>query len=162
MQINEETGEVEELSDLEFEELGFDRKFYIDSLEACEWYMKKINSITYRTNQLKEKYKSILRDLEREETGLKYLYEKQFITEIKKHIPDGKKSIKTLVGQASFKSCKPTIEVDEFEAIPPNFILEETKIVKKPDKEAIIRAFEAGEAPDGVRYIPERDSLTIK
>jgi hypothetical protein len=162
MQINEETGEVEELSDLELEELGFKKDFYIDSLEACEWYINKINSVSYRKNQLKKNYEAMLSDLEREEKSLKYLFENQFVTEIKKHIPEGKKSLKTLVGQVQFRACKANIEVDELEAIPPNFILEETKIVRKPDKEAIIKAFESGLSPDGVRYIPERDSLTIK
>lgn len=164
LEINTDTGEVIADNDQinQIEQFGLKEDFIIDSLDRCEWYIQKINAINYQKDQLKKNYQAMQADIDRQEKSLQYLFENQFIAEIKKHIPTGKKSIKTLSGQVQFRACKPTIEICEKEAIDPKFILQETKIVEKIDKESILKAFESGLAPDGVNYIAARDSLTIK
>ena len=163
--IDTDTGEViadELFNNLDL--LGLKQSFVIDNLQRCEWYIDKINSVNHKREQLTKNYKAMQADLDREEKALQYLFENQFITEIKKHIPDGKKSIKTLSGQVQFRACKANIEINEREALASKYITQEEiiKIVEKIDKEAIIADFEAGLSPDGVKYIPARDNMTIK
>lgn len=162
MEINQETGEIISLTPEEKDQLGIKEEFFIDSLEKCEWYIGKFVEFDAKRKRLKENFEAMKREIDSSENTLKYFYEKQFITEINKHIPNGKKSIKTLKGKAAFKTCKPTVEIDTMEAIPQQFITTETIVKEKANKEALVEAFEKGESPDGCRYIPERESLSIK
>jgi hypothetical protein len=156
--VDEETGEV---LGHDPEALGVAQSFVIDSYESCLWYMAKVNDYNQKRAHLRKQYEAMAKEIDTGENALKYLFEKQFINEVWKHIPTGKKSLKTLAGTAQFRACKPTIEIDEKEALPREFIIEETKVIEKIDKDAILKAFEAGLSPDGARYIPARDSLSI-
>ena len=153
MHIDEETGEV-----FDFEK----ERFYIDSLDKVEWYLSKINEIKGKQQRLKENFAACSKSLELEEKRLKYLFEKQFLEEVVKHIPKGKKSLKTLAGQVQFRKLSATVEIDEKEAIPEEFWKEQVKVSKVIDKEMLIKAFQEGKNPDGARYFPEREGYTIK
>jgi phage host-nuclease inhibitor protein Gam len=155
--IDPETGEV-----LNPEDFGVNKDFVIDSRERCEWYIDKVRTVAFKQAELKKNYEAMKKQLDNELHSLEYLFQNQFIHEIKKHIQKGKKSLTTLFGTVAFRKCKPNVEVCEKEAIDKKYWTEETKIVEKLNKEALLAAFAAGESPDGVTYIPERDSLSIK
>jgi hypothetical protein len=162
MQITDtETGEV---LDLAFGDSGTAEKeaFRIDSLEKCEWYLLKINSLASAEGRLKENFEKRLHQIQQEEKNLKLRFEQEFLEEIKKHIPRGKKSLTTLSGTIQFRKTKPKVEIDEKHSIPEKFWKKEEKIIETIDKEALLKAFENGESPDGARYLPERDTYTIK
>lgn len=143
------------------EDLNIKERFVIDDYNKCFWYIEKIKLINYQRDELKRNYEAMLKDLDRQENSLKYLFENQFIEEILKHIPPDKKSVKTLVGKVQFRKCEPTIIVDEKEAIPRQFFFEKVTTTVVVDKESILKEFAEGRDVDGVRYLPERDNLSI-
>ena len=138
-----------------------EEEFRIDSLSKCEWYLRKILGWRHDIATIETNAKQIISSLEKEIDSLEYMYKNQFITEVKKHIPENRKSLKTLWGQVQFREVPAKIEIIDKDLIPSEYSKE--VVSYELDKEKIkIAAIEDGVAIPGITVQGKRDELYLR
>lgn len=148
-----------ELDDVAIEDQVLEA-FFIDNLAKCEWYIRKVNAKRNELGRVKANATNLISQLENQLERFETMFEGQFKQEIVKHIPEGKKSLKTFYGVAQFKTVKAGIEIVDKVAIPMQYMQEFTTF--KPSMDALKKAvLEDGESVPGVESRPEEQRLYI-
>lgn len=143
------------------EEIEIKPEFRIDSLSAVEWYIKKLLGLQHDIETIKTNAADIIGSLEKQIKSIEYLYKGQFIQEVKRHIPENRKSVKTLWGSAAFRKVPAKVEIVDKELIPAEYSRE--VVGYELDKEKIkTAAIEDGVIIPGIYITAARDELYIK